>query len=175
MYPRATRAMALGLMLSVAAAAAAAADGFKKAPPLKLPNLEGKTVEIKYADAGVTLVNFWATWCLPCREEMPAIDRLHEKHRAKGFRAAGIALQSGEAADVKAFFEKRKFAPSYPILLGDEELAASYGDIEIVPTTYLIGPSGEVLKTYFGVTGSFEQEIGAEIEKILAAAPPKKG
>jgi len=144
-----------------------AAGAFRQAPPLKLPGLDGKEVEVKYGDARITLVNFWATWCLPCREEIPAIDRLFLKYRERGFRAAGVALQSGDPATVKDFLEERKIKPAYPILMGTEELAAVYGDIEIVPTTYLIGPGGEVLKTYFGVTADFEKGVGAEIEKVL--------
>jgi len=159
------------IALACAAPASAHGDEFKLAPPIKAPGLDGKVAEISYSDAPVTLVNFWATWCLPCREEMPAINRLFEKYRSKGFRAVGLALQSGEPAQVKEFLESRKLGLTYPILLSSDELAESYGDIEIVPTTYLIGPKGEVIKGFFGLTGDFEKTLETEIEKLLKAKP----
>jgi|SRR6266850_2337633 len=155
--------------LVAAAPATARAAEFKQAPPLKLSGLDGKTVEIKYADSRVTLVNFWATWCLPCREEMPAINRIFQKYHERGFKAVGLALQSGEPTEVKEFLDSRKLGLTYPILLSTDEFAESYGDVEVVPTTYLISPKGEVIKTFFGLTGDFEKKVGMEIDRILAA------
>jgi len=159
--------------IALAAAGLASAAEFKTAPPLSAPGLDGKPIQVKYADARVTLVNFWATWCLPCREEMPAINRAFQKYRDRGFRAVGLALQSGEPAEVKEFLEGRKLGLAYPILMSSEDLAERFGDIEIIPTTYLIGPKGEVLKSYFGLAGDFEKTLGAEIEKHVTAAPAR--
>jgi thiol-disulfide isomerase/thioredoxin len=149
------------------------AGEFKQAPPIKAPGLDGKIVEVRYADARVTLVNFWAIWCLPCREEMPAINRIFQKYHDRGFKAIGLALQSGEPAEVKDFLDSRKLGLTYPILMSSDDLAASYGDVEIVPTTYLIGSKGEVLKSFFGIASDFERSLGGEVEKILGqpAAP----
>ncbi|MBI3450527.1 MAG: hypothetical protein HY049_16650 [Acidobacteria bacterium] len=85
----------------------------------------------------------------------------------------GLALQSGEPAEVKEFLEGRKLALAYPILMSSEDLAGQFGDIEIIPTTYLIGPRGEVLKSYFGLSGDFEKILGAEIEKHVGPAPAR--
>ncbi|MBI3449154.1 MAG: TlpA family protein disulfide reductase, partial [Acidobacteria bacterium] len=72
-HRRAAR-LAVAAALALLWAGAARAAEFKTAPPLSAPGLDGKPIQVKYADARVTLVNFWATWCLPCREEMPAIN-----------------------------------------------------------------------------------------------------
>ena len=169
-------ATTVAALLALAGSSSALRAGdFKKAPALKLPDLDGRSVEIKYQDGKVTLVNFWATWCLPCREEMPQIDRLYQKYRGRGFQAAGVALQSGAAADIKAFLEERKLGLAYPILLGTDEMAEAYGQIEIVPTTYLIGPGGEVLKTYFGGVADFEKTAGSQIESILSQPASPSG
>lgn len=161
----------LAVALAWAPVADARGGGFKQAPPLRLRGLDGKLIDVKYADARVTLVNFWATWCLPCREEMPAINRIFQKYRDRGFRAVGLALQSGDPSEVKEFLDSRKMDLTYPILLSTEDLAEAYGDIEILPTTYLIGPGGEVLKTFFGLAGDFERTLGGEIEKLLSPPP----
>lgn len=162
----------LALALVTPLLAGSTAGGFEQAPPLRLPDLDGRKVEIKYSDARLTLVNFWATWCLPCREEMPQIERLVEKYGPRGFRAVGVVLESGEAAQIKDFLAREMFGWSYPILMGNDEISTAYGDIQIIPTTYLVGDGGEVLETHLGVTEEFEKELGAEIEAHLAG--PRK-
>jgi len=167
--------VAIGILAFGGPGAPGAGGEFKLAPPIKAPGLDGKIVEVKYADARVTLVNFWATWCLPCREEMPAINRIFQKYQGRGFKAIGLALQSGEPAEVKDFLVARKLGLTYPILMSSDDLAASFGDIEIVPTTYLIGPKGEVLRSFFGIASDFEKSLGGEVEKILGQPPSPEG
>ncbi len=171
--PTAASAVIVLTLALVAPSLAGLTEGaFKQAPPLRLPDLDGRMVEIKYADARLTLVNFWATWCLPCQEEMPQIERLVEKYGPRGFRAVGVVLESGEAAQIKDFLAREMFAGSYPILMGNDEISTAYGDVQIIPTTYLVGEGGEVLETHLGVTEDFEKELGAEIEARLAS--PRK-
>jgi thiol-disulfide isomerase/thioredoxin len=184
MKGRALRLVLTGVLALAALQAASngplARDGFKQAPPLKLPGLDGKEVAVVYSDARVTLVNFWATWCMPCREEMPAINRIYQKYHDRGLHVFGLALQSGEPSEIREFLETRKLGLTYPILLSTDEIAESYGEVDILPTTYLIGPKGEVLDTFFGLAGDFEKTIGARLEKLLVPpaspeAPSKKG
>jgi thiol-disulfide isomerase/thioredoxin len=148
-------------------------EKFTKAPPITLPDLDGSKVQVQYGDAPVTIVNFWATWCLPCREEMPQINRIFLKYRDRGVRAVGIALQSGEPAEVKSFLAERKLAVAYPVLMGDDDFATTYGDIEILPTTYLIASDGKVVRSFYGVLPEFESTLGGQIEKELARTPSK--
>jgi thiol-disulfide isomerase/thioredoxin len=161
-------APAAALLLVAFSLTCSAPAGFDTAPPLHLPDLDGRMVAVDYADARLTLVNFWATWCLPCVEEMPQIERLAEKYGPLGFMAVGVVLESGEPAQVRDFLAREMLGGSYTILMGDDEIAAAYGNIQIIPTTYLVGPGGEILGTYLGATERFEEEIGAEIEAYLS-------
>jgi len=156
------------LLLVAFSLACSAPGGFETAPPMHLPDLDGRMIQVDYADARLTLVNFWATWCLPCVEEMPQIERLAEKYGPLGFRAIGVVLESGEAAQVKDFLAREMLGGSYTILMGNDEISTAYGNIQIIPTTYLVGPGGEILGTYLGATEGFEEEIGAEIEAHLS-------
>jgi len=148
-----------------------AGAGGLKVPEVTLPDLNGGKVTLSYKDAKVTLVNFWAVWCFPCREEMPQISRLMDKYGSKGLRAYGVTLDSGAGADVKAFLGAHKeLKINYQILLGEDDTAFQFGDIMAVPTTFLVDPGGTVLKTYVGVHSRFFDEVGAEIDKHLAVA-----
>ncbi len=160
----------LATLVLAAAATAASAAKVEKVSALRLKNLEGKDASVSFEETPVTLVNFWATWCAPCREEMPQIERLSRKYAARGFRAVGIALQSGEPAEVREFLEGGKLGLTYPLLVGDDEAMEAFGGIEIVPTTFLVGRGGRILGLHYGVTDGFEASVGAEIEKHLGAA-----
>ncbi len=160
----------LAATLATVAAAPASAARVEKVPDILLPDLHEKETAVRFNEAPVTLVNFWATWCLPCLEEMPQIDRLARKYADRGFRAVGIALESGDAAEVRAFVDRRKLGLSYALLMGDGEVSEAFGGIDIVPTTFLVGRGGRVLSLHHGVTGSFEASVGSEIEKFLDRA-----
>src|SRR5512134_3141073 len=84
------------------------------APDFDLPTLEGHQLQLSSLRGKVVLLNFWATWCIPCREEMPALERLHQVYQAQGFAVVSIDLKES-AEQVKAFFHKH--ALSFPALL----------------------------------------------------------
>lgn len=112
----------------------------------------------------VLVVNFWATWCPPCREEMPGFSRLQEKYAAKGVQFAGIALDS--AANVLAFSQKEKV--SYPLLIGEADaasLARELGNAKLgLPYTLILTTSGEVRFTRMG--GISERELDDLLGKM---------
>lgn len=114
---------------------------------------------------GKTLVvNFWAAWCPPCREEMPGFSRLQRKYTASGVQFVGIALDSAE--NVKGF--SRQFPVGYPLLLGDAEgwdLAQTLGNTRLaLPFTLLIAPSGEVCFARLGALS--ERELDAQLQAM---------
>jgi len=146
---------------------------------LMLKALDGGKVKFDYDAHRLTLVNFWATWCMPCREEMPQISKLVDKYGARGFRAIGIAMESGGGDEVKAFLgENPALGVNYPIFVGDEQTAGRFGDIVAVPTTILIDSEGKVVRMFVGVNPDFFDKVGAEIAKNLgepaSADPPSK-
>ena len=146
------------------------------APDITLTDLHGAKTRIDYKGAKVTLVNFWATWCGPCREEMPMIAKLYGQHGPSGFKAVGITVESGGVDQVLKFLRaNRDFGINYQILLGDDDSLEKFGDVATVPTTFLFDSNGKVIKRYNGVTSNFYEKVSAEIGKhlALAAAPPK--
>ena len=135
---------------------------------LMLKGLDGGKVKFDYGSNRITLVNFWATWCMPCREEMPQISKLVDTYGDRGFKAIGIAMESGDAKEVKGFLEQNPaLGANYPIFVGDQETADRFGDILAVPTSILIDSEGKVVRMFAGVNPDFLGKVGAEIAKHL--------
>src|SRR5687768_9279585 len=115
----------------------------KVAPDFTLPTVDGQQVSLEAYRGKVVFLNFWATWCIPCREEMPALERLHQTyHQSQDF--AVISIDYKESAEqVKAFFQKH--ALSFPALLDESGSVSRDYLVSGMPTTYLIGRDGMLL------------------------------
>jgi thiol-disulfide isomerase/thioredoxin len=115
-----------------------------------LPDPSGKTQAVKQWQGKVAVVNFWATWCPPCREEMPELSQLQDKYRSQGVVVLGIAAD--ELDKVKEF--SKSMPVSYALLVGDFEgmnLAQSLGNHNgVLPYTVILNADGQVVKSYFG-------------------------
>ncbi len=145
--------LVLCLFLLPAVAAGAGADPLRElglqapneqvdGPEFSLSDLTGKTVHLKDFRGKLILLNFFATWCHPCREEMPGMERLFRSHRAKGFVVVAVNLQES-AKMVRPFVEKLKL--SFPIVLDVEgTISREYG-VRALPVTFLIGRDGKIL------------------------------
>ena len=163
--------MIVASLLSLSPPVCTQATELAAAPNIALTDLHGAPAHIDYKGAKVTLVNFWATWCGPCREEMPMIARLFRQHGPSGFKAVGIAVESGGADQVLKFLKANKeFGINYLVLLGSDESLEKFGDVATVPTTFLFDSDGKVIKRYNGVTSNFYEKVSAEIGKHLAPA-----
>jgi len=114
-------------------------------PLFKLNDLEGKVRDVKEWDGNVLMINFWATWCPPCRKEMPAFIELQEKYKDKGFTIIGIALDEKQA--VIDFTEP--MGMNYPILMGDQQgmpLTTAYGNrLGVLPFTVIVDRHGNII------------------------------
>ncbi len=142
-----------------------------RAPEITLPDLYGKSLTIDYKGGAATLVNIWATWCLPCHDEMPQIADLVTAYKARGFRAYGIAVESGSAEKIRSFLaESPELGVNYPIVLGNDEALAKFGNVEIVPTSFLVDRDGKIVKTYIGAHPGFKETVAADIETVIAGA-----
>lgn len=114
------------------------------------PDAEGNMQTLEQWRGDILVINFWATWCPPCREEMPELSRLHEHYQEKGVTVLGIAAE--EAAKIREFTQETKV--SYPLLAGDME-AMNFGNAlgnnrGVLPYTVILNRDGSVVKTYFG-------------------------
>ncbi len=139
-------------------AGAAAAEGFV------FKDLQGHQQRLQDYRGKWVLVNFWATWCPPCLQEIPDLVSLHEAHKNTDLTVIGVALDSTEKS-VRDFVAKSNI--SYPVVVGDYELAAQVGEVNALPTSYLYDPAGKLVSYQEGMVtrGSVEAYIRSKSRK----------
>ena len=137
--------------------AAASTTMGKPAPELRLDDLEGKPLSLSDFKGKVVFVNFWATWCGPCQDEIPSLIELQNQYASKGFTVVGIAMDEEGKGVVAPFVAKelydvhgQKLHINYPILLGSDEASDKFGGILGYPTSFLISREGQVLMKFQG-------------------------
>jgi len=163
-YLKMTLPLVLASSLLADARLSHAVDASKAAPGWQLNDVDGKPVKLSDFIGKVVILDFWATWCPPCRAEIPGFVALQNKYADKGFTMIGVSLDRQGASVVKPFM--RKFGMNYPVVIGDEKIVADYGEIEAIPTTFVIDRQGKVAAAYQGFTeqATFESVIGPLLE-----------
>jgi peroxiredoxin len=131
------------------------------APEFSLPALQGGTARLSDYKGKLVFLNFWATWCPPCKKEIPDFIELERRYAAQGLQIVGIAVD--EPDQVRAFVEQSKI--NYPVLFGNDEVGKRYGGIESIPTTFVIDQTGAIQRMYVGWQPPATWE--AEINKYL--------
>lgn len=106
-----------------------------------LKDLQGKTHRLADYRGKWLLVNYWATWCAPCLEEIPELSSLHNAHHDKDLQVIGIAIDSGSSNKVADFAQAHGI--SYPVVMGNREVTDQIGAVEVLPVSYLYNPKGE--------------------------------
>ena len=119
------------------------------APDFVLKDVYGKEVRLSDFRGKIVVLNFWATWCGPCRKEMPDFIELQKEYGNDGLQFIGIALDQEGADKVRPFVERNKI--SYPILIGNNEIADKYGGMNAIPVTFLIDRKGMIRNHYIGM------------------------
>jgi peroxiredoxin len=119
-----------------------------KAPNFSLKTSDGKTIELKKLEGKVVVVNFWATWCPPCKSEIPGFLEVYKQYKAKGLEIVGISLDETGWKVVKPFIEAYKI--TYPVVVGDANLARAYGGIEGIPASFVIDKKGNIVTRHVG-------------------------
>jgi len=120
----------------------------RKAPEFRLENLEGKTIEFKRLKGKVVFLNFWATWCTPCKEEMPSMEVLHKQFNAKDFILLAVSVESVEKKTIKEFIEKRRY--TFPVLVDPKGMMLDLYGVRAIPTTFIIDKKGVILGKAIG-------------------------
>lgn len=131
----------------------------KPAPDWQLNEPNGKTVKFSDFRGKVVILDFWATWCAPCRVEIPNFVDLQKQYGDKGLRVVGVSLDEQGPEVVKKFV--RQFGVTYPIVMGNQKVAEAYGGIDAIPTTFVIDRHGRIVNQHMGYDDkeAFEKEI----------------
>lgn len=130
-----------------------------QAPALALKDLRGRTLRLSDYKGKVVVLNFWATWCPPCRAEMPDLIKMQREYRSKGLQVIGVTYPPEEIKEVRQFI--RKLGVNYPIALGTKETKTLFDETETLPLTVVIDRQGNVRERIEGILlpEEFEQKI----------------
>jgi cytochrome c biogenesis protein CcmG/thiol:disulfide interchange protein DsbE len=161
--------MALGLTLAgltpvALPTPAEAKAALGPAPDFTLPrSLDGKPFKLSSLKGKVRLVDFWATWCPPCRKEIPSFIALQKKYQAKGLEVIGVCIEQDANDKVNAFAKEQGI--NYTSVISSQEVEAAYGGIRSIPTTFLVDRQGHIVKKYVGETPM--EDFEADLKKLL--------
>ena len=133
------------------------------APDFSLEALDGKTMRLSDLRGKAVLLNFWATWCGPCKIEMPWFVELQQQYAAQGFQIVGVAMDDASKEDIGKF--AKDMGVNYPILIGKESVGDQYGGVPALPESFLIGRDGKIVDKIIGLRG--KAEIEDSIKKAL--------
>ena len=120
-----------------------------EAPDFTLASLDGQNVKLSDLRGKAVLLNFWATWCGPCKIEMPWFVQLQNEYGPQGLQIVGVAMDDASVEDIARF--TKEIGVNYPILLGKEAVGQSYGGVSVLPTTYFIARNGRIVAREFGL------------------------
>jgi peroxiredoxin len=143
----------------------------KPAPDFALKDSTGKTVKMSDYRGKVVLLNFWATWCGPCKIEIPWFMDFEQTYKDKNFAVLGVSLDEDGWEAVKPYIEEKKI--NYRVVIGTEQVAQLYGDVDSLPTSFMIDRQGRVAAVHVGLVSKSDYEH--DIVNLLAAPQPDRG
>jgi peroxiredoxin len=135
----------------------------KIAPDFQLPALDSKQVKLSSYRGKAVLLNFWASWCGPCKIEMPWFAELQERYRNQGLEVIGVSVDNEAKEKIEEF--ARKMNVNYTILLGTDEVSDAYGGVQGLPTSFYIDRNGRIVRQVAGLIS--EDEVEANIKQAL--------
>jgi cytochrome c biogenesis protein CcmG/thiol:disulfide interchange protein DsbE len=134
------------------------------APGFTLKTLDGQEITLSKLKGKVVLLDFWATWCAPCREAIPHLIHLQKTYQEKGFEVIGMNVDRGGAETVRRFVNSMDIP--YPIILTPEEVSRNYG-VTGLPTTILIDKEGKIRQKFSGFTSEISKQITSTIVELI--------
>jgi len=138
------------------------------APDFSLKTLEGHEMTLASLKGKVVLIDFWATWCGPCRESIPHLVDLYKTNRERGFEVIGVSVDKGETEVVRRFSKAMNIP--YPILIASEAVTRSYG-VTALPTTILIDREGNIQERVIGFNSKIAKELAAKVKELTSEKP----
>ena len=159
--------IAQGLLLVAAVLAGVVhASSQQKAPDLSLKDINGKTVRLSDLTGKVVLLNFWATWCAPCRTEIPDLVKKQQEYESRGLRIIGITYPPEDAAEVRRFVRNMKII--YPVVIGAKQTRLAFTTSETLPLTVIIDREGKIRGIIEGIM--YRDEFEEKVKPLLGSA-----
>jgi len=148
----------------------------KPAPQFSLEDLSGKKVSLADYKGKAVLINFWATWCGPCKVETPWLIDLRNQYATKGFEVLGVSTDDIDRNDAKMFGQEKKEISDfvqrmhmpYPVLIEGDSVSKPYGGLDAMPTSFFVDRSGKIVAATMGITS--KDDIEANIQKALKSS-----
>ena len=138
------------------------------APDFTLKTLDDQEIILSNLKGKVVLLDFWATWCGPCRESIPHLAQLNKDNQGRGFEVIGMSMDRGDINTVRHFV--RSMDIPYPIILTPDEVARNYG-ITGLPTAILIDKSGKIQEKFIGFNSSIAKQLATKIAELTSETP----
>lgn len=136
-------------------------------PPFTLKDITGKDVSLSDFEGKVVVLDLWATWCGPCRQEIPLLVTLYEEFKDRGLVVIGVGLDEGGAEALAPFAEANRM--SYPVLVGDKALGTTY-KVTSIPSTYVLGRDGKIVSKHVGFSPAVGTALREDITKLIEGA-----
>jgi len=152
------------LAVTLAGSAQAAVAPQATAPDFTLRSLEGRNLRLAEQRGQVVLVNFWASWCGPCKQEMPHLNRLYDKYRSSGFVLLGVNIDDDTHAAATAI---SRWGVRFPVLLDADKSVSKLYDLGSMPATVLIDRDGKVRYLHRGYREGYEETYDQQIRELL--------
>ena len=150
------------IILALAAACTRDKGASSEAPDFTLQDVSGRSVKLSAQKGKVVLIEFWATWCPPCRESIPWLNKLQKEYADKGLVILAVSVDEGSWDDVKKFVVDHKI--TYPVLKGTEDVTEKYM-VRLIPSLYVVDKQGITRKQHMG--GGNEEELEQAIKALL--------
>jgi peroxiredoxin len=158
------RLLAVAALAVAAAGANAAVTPSASAPDFTLPSLDGPNLRLQEQRGRVVMINFWASWCGPCRVEMPHLARLYEKYRGSGFTVLAVNI---DESPQKAASLATQLGMRFPVLLDTDKKVSRLYDLSTMPSTVLVDRDGRVRYVHRGYRDGYEETYDKQIRELL--------
>jgi len=137
-----------------------------KAPEFTFTSLQGSAIRLSELRGKVVIIEFWATWCPPCRESIPELNKVSEKFRDKNFQLLGISVDKGGDALSKVRDFVKEYSVVYPVMVDNGSVNVAYG-VSGIPVMFIIDKEGKVVKRHMGFFPGLAETLSKEVEELL--------
>lgn len=159
------RAFSIFAMTTLVASLAYASTLSGSAPGFTLQSLDGGPVSLSSQKGNVVMINFWATWCVPCRQEMPHLQALYERYQSLGFELLAVNVEKDNAAGARKWLEDTPV--TFPVLFDPNNEVTKLYKVQTMPTTVLIGRDGTMRFIHHGYKPGYENEYQTQVRALL--------